>query len=187
MPTKKIKDIENAIVLLRGLGHDPFCPATQDALLDWVEENPSLVKEFITSILPSVEKEELDKRFAQTEYVIEATSFEMITLWRENDERITKSPRYHLTWKEENPGCFVRVGYFLGSPINVAFFWSILNGHRVMFYETTSHISSGPIIAEWLDLHCNPYDQYECQCRTNAMNFGSCIQYCTANVGAYKK
>lgn len=114
--------------------------------------------------------ERLDDRFADTVYVVEATSFERQALWKQNQET------GRLDWQQDLSGIGPTLGYLDGREICVDFTWAELNGQRVLFYEATSEVVDHKLIDAWLQENCNPScDNGQRRAHTNADNFGHCI------------
>lgn len=108
--------------------------------------------------------EKLKALLTLTEFIVEANDFERGYLW----ERY--SP--HCDWKDETMGASVVVGEFGGMPVNVTMFWSLLNGHRVMFYDAVSAVVDHRMVEKWLDENCNPkWDNGTRKARCNSLNF----------------
>jgi hypothetical protein len=116
-------------------------------------------------------EKDLDKRFMETEYVVAASGFEKLALWNENREKY----KWIEDWKQDSPGLLLEVGRFGGLPVTVCFFWDFLDGHRVMFYESTSLVTHQGIVEQWLKKYCNPYTMEPRRAHCNAMNFSHCI------------
>lgn len=104
----------------------------------------------------------MDKRFSQTHYVVEANSFEQLSLWE----------KYHKThsWVEDNQGLLLTIGHFHNNPICISISWATVNNKLIMFFEPTSTIVNYNIIDKWLDENCNPMNGSR-KARTDAMNF----------------
>lgn len=113
---------------------------------------------------------EVDPRFKDTEFLIEADEFAQFALWREWHGRVK--------WEEESAGLAYTVGEIGGSPVVVSCFWAKLNGHRVCFYNATSRVIDWEMIETWLKRACYPlWDSKTRHAQTNAMNFHHCIDH----------
>lgn len=78
---------------------------------------------------------------ASTVYAVEATGFEVLTLWRENHQR--------RTWVQESPGYLIRVGTLADMPVCVHLHWATINGRRLLFWEAVSLVTDGRQIHTW--------------------------------------
>lgn len=102
--------------------------------------------------------------FKDVVYLVEATGYECLCLWRENDE---KRDGITMDWKEVGIGGLVTIGYLDNRPVNLSFRYNILNGKRVCFWDAVSSVVDHSMINDYLDKLNIP--------RTNAMNFHQCI------------
>ncbi len=121
----------------------------------------------------------LDSRFADTVFVVEATSFEKHTLWSMHSHQgSTESiyvPYKRYKWKQDSFGRTVEVGKIDGHPIRITFFWFTINGHRVAFYERCSWYIDLYQVEAWLKKNCNPTWDGSRRAHCDAMNFHSCL------------
>ena len=91
----------------------------------------------------------LDSRFAETDFVVRATSYEAHQFWRLTAKGNSgASPG--LSWEQDNPGLWVEIGSLDGRPVGVSFTWNIVNGRRVLFWEMTSQVSDEKMAEEFL-------------------------------------
>lgn len=119
----------------------------------------------------------IDPRFADTVFVIEATSCEQQMLWEANDK--TK----RLKWEPDSGGLFETIGEVAGRPICIFVFWAKLNGHRVAFWDATSQLVDYVMIETWWAKTCAPrYDGGHRLAATNATNFHHAI-HCVEDLG----
>jgi len=123
--------------------------------------------------------EDIDPRFADTKFVVEANSFEALTLWSQyslsgglhyKDEELPRRK-----WEQDNHGIWYQIGELAGRPVCVSFFWNVIDGVRVMFYDVTSQVSDILIVEEWLKEHCSPTWDHGRRAHCNAMNFHHCL------------
>lgn len=108
----------------------------------------------------------------QTMYLVEANSFEILELWKDfakQSEKLhpNKSTRYD--WKQQNPGCFEKIGYIQKRPICIMISWYVINSCCVGFWEATSELVDYKMIARWLK------ENFDCA-GTDANNFHICLQ-----------
>lgn len=102
----------------------------------------------------------LDRRFAETFYAIEATTFEVMSLLDRWDDK------YKCV--QDCRGVSVQVGSVLAWPVNISCQWYTIHDRLIMFWEPVSSMVWHELIDEWLEEHC------PCP-RSNAMNFRNCI------------
>jgi hypothetical protein len=121
----------------------------------------------------------LDPRFEDTVFVVEANSYERLSLWSKHchqgstESTLAKYKRYE--WEQDNFGLTVEVGKIDNKPISITFFWFIIEGHRVAFYERNSWYIDLYQVDEWLKKYCNPTWNYGRRAHCNAMNFHHCL------------
>lgn len=99
--------------------------------------------------------------------VVEANSFETLSLWRECTEELKK------TWVDNNRGYWQVVGKLNKMPVCITLQTSVVDGHKILFYHPTSQVVDYRKIDKWLNrnmpktaFRSNGYLN-----RTNAMNF----------------
>lgn len=110
-----------------------------------------------------------DPRFGATKYIVEASSFEQMELWKRYNEE--------LKWKEDLAGLIITVGAIEDRPVVIHCTWAILLGSLVLFLEPTSKIVDYIMIEDWLVKHCNPIaDCGKKQAYCYAENFHDCIE-----------
>lgn len=116
---------------------------------------------------------EQDRRLTEAVYVVEATSYEQLALWRE----FSAESAQHgwgtgtATWKQDNWGFLSEVGQLAGFPVVVCLTFARIYGRLVAFYESTSRVVDHQMVEEWMRAHVPAYDGHH----TNAMNFGHCL------------
>ena len=130
-----------------------------------------------------------DARFADTFFVVEATSFEVLCLWREwAKESITALGRepHRVEWVQDQLGFTYAVGVDTirhGETLSVhathiAGEWFIIEGRRVLFWHPTSKVVSHYHIDDWFERYCTPPKWDGAAKRrafTDAMNFHLCL------------
>lgn len=139
--------------------------------------------------------EDLDPRFAKTEYVVEATFAEKYFLWELHSSESLLQKNYKISdlytpvkWQSDVRGRLLAIGKISINDdkrgidilryIDVLFTWHTINEHVIMFYETVSAIQDSLLVDKWLELYCNPKDKNGRRRYTDASNFHSCIAYC---------
>lgn len=123
----------------------------------------------------------VDPRFAETKYVVEANSFEVMSLWNKHAKKgmmeyVDEPKSYRVDWVQDYSGVVYQLGELNGMPMMVTFFWNVLNGVRVVFYESTGYVTDTRIIEQWLDQNCDPKTHDNRPARTDAMNFQHVLQ-----------
>lgn len=110
---------------------------------------------------------DIDPRFGLTKFIVEATSYEMHSLWG----------RYHtkLKWEQDPSGCVYQTGELEEHPVCTSFFWAKINGQLVLFYESQSQVVDHAQVERWIEKHCKPpkWNGRTSQC--DAMNFHHCL------------
>lgn len=105
------------------------------------------------------------KKCRETTYVVQATSFETLTLWGE----------WHcfVKWEQDTLGFWKVVGKCARKPVAVSVCWYIVNGKRVAFYEYTSQVVDHRMVEAWLTKTFPCMSNYEPGRRPHcdAMNF----------------
>jgi len=123
---------------------------------------PSLVQSILN------DKNPIDPRFAKTMYLVEATNFEKMSLWERWHEEIK--------WEEDSSGILLQVGEIGDRPVCTCMSWVKINGHYVLFHESTSEIVDYKQVREWFKKHCDPkLGKSDRTAKTDAMNFSHCI------------
>ncbi len=153
------------------------------ALRDWLLDHPEDLLEVINSLAYNEwDPDPADKRFAETEFVVQATNCEALDLWREwSTESPTSTwPESHqVSWLQDNPGLWIQLGTIAGRNVGISCQWNILNGHRVLFWDKCGTCYDHFMVDRWLDKHCAPrYDKKTRLAYTDAMNFVHCLNYC---------
>ena len=122
---------------------------------------------------------ELDPRFADTIFVVEANSFELHMLWsmHSHDGSIENTcvPYRRYEWEPDCFGSTVKVGEIGGKDILITFFWNTIDGHRVAFYERCSWCIDFYQVETCLLENCNPKWDGNRRAHCNAMNFHHCL------------
>jgi hypothetical protein len=110
-----------------------------------------------------------DKRFAETFFVVEATSFEKFCIWKEWHEQVI--------WEDEMRGCIGQIGTLARRPVTLSVFWARIEGRLVAFYESPSQVTDSIMVEKWLGLNCAPlkWDNGTRNARCDAQNFHLCI------------
>lgn len=88
----------------------------------------------------------MDKRYSQTEYLVEATSFEKTALWKD----------YSTThdWRDHLDGYLPVCGSLNDRPICISALWADIEGRLVMFWHPTSNLVDYEVIEFWLKNNC---------------------------------
>jgi hypothetical protein len=117
----------------------------------------------------------MDPRFALTEYVVEANSFEKFALWKEHSNS--------HEWKQDAFGLMIQIGEIGGRlqekrPICISCYWSCINGMNVLFYYACSQLVDYRMVEEWFKKNCYPYEaKSKRAAKCDADNFHSCLHY----------
>ena len=113
----------------------------------------------------------MDYLLKDAKYVVEATHFEMLSLFGEN-ERNRK-----VVWKHVSMGSLSTVGTLcVGGkdyPVCVSILFAILDGVLVAFYDAASRVVDHDMVEAWVKAESPAYASgKEC----NAINFHHCIR-----------
>jgi len=131
----------------------------------------------------------IDKRFADTKYVVEADSYSMHNLWYEYhrpgekertgmDYGVFVPDHAKVEWNQDSHGAMYQTGELKGRPVCTSFVWADLDGYKVVFYENTSQVVDTVQVEKWFNKHCKPMgDSGRRINRTNASNFHHVIHY----------
>jgi len=121
-----------------------------------------------------------EPRFAKTQFVVEAASYEKHVLWSQHSHQgslnssIGKLPKFE--WVQDHQGRMIKVGELGGRPVIVTFFWFTIDGVLVAFWEATSQVVDHKMIEEWLEANCAPrYDNGHRLAHCDAFNFSHCL------------
>jgi len=106
---------------------------------------------------------DLDLRFKDTIYLVEANSCEMLYLWKEFNTQ--------FYWEQDCSGKIIQIGELDNRPVNIEISWSKINGYRVAFWDACSQVVDYKMIEDWF------LDNLPGVHRTDAMNFHQVIQY----------
>jgi hypothetical protein len=120
-----------------------------------------------------------ETRLKSTGFIVEANSFEVMCLWRENAKDSTQPPRDKCprqNWEQLNDGWLVTVGKDNRRPVNISVRWFKIDGVLVCFWEAVSRIVNHKLIDEWFKKHfTGTYDNGSRRASTDANNFHLCI------------
>lgn len=105
----------------------------------------------------------IDDMLASAAVVVEATSYESMTLWREWNE--PRDPRPKVQWDHISLGAWFQIGKFHDAPVCVSISFARVNGSIVAFWECTSIVAHSKMIEEWIAAKMPKARG------TNAMNF----------------
>jgi len=120
-----------------------------------------------------------ESRLKETLFIVEATSFEKHCLWLQfsNTSPNRLYPETPPVKWEQLDGFLITVGTYHTHPICISAQWDRINGELVMFWEATSNVVNHTIIKKWLnDNFKGKYDNGTRSAKSDAMNFGHCLQ-----------
>jgi hypothetical protein len=116
----------------------------------------------------------IERKLAETVFIVEATDLERLMLWRDHAER--------TNWQQDNPGTMIIAGHLDGRPVCVTLTWEIQCGQRVLFWEATSEVVDYKMIKAWFAQNTHAPDWGGGRpARCNASNFHHCLDA----IGAY--
>lgn len=119
-------------------------------------------------------------------FVVEATSYEQLSLWQQWSTEAQKgdlawTPPKRLrtnfvAWEGDRAGWMVEVGKVNGAPVCISMMGATLDGVRVLFYEATSRVVDWGMIEAWFKENCWPrWDSGTRRAHCDAMNFHHCL------------
>jgi uncharacterized protein YbdZ (MbtH family) len=126
-----------------------------------------------------------DPRLAASAYVVNATSDEQHSLWREWSKDAIASGwgsarNERVDWEQDSSGWMRVVGELAGFPINIDLSWAIVDGVLVLFWDGISRVVDYQMCEDWLKEHVPAFAQRH----TNATNFHHMFQYARAKRNA---
>ena len=125
-----------------------------------------------------LEKERELKLLSETEYLVQADTFQA---WKFYKEIMEKSKDFSaMTWEPMGHGYVFHVGELAGYPINVSILWVKVNGCVVAFYEPVSNV------VKWDDVDAFVREQVKKARgkdvpKCDLMNMMQCLSYCLRN------
>jgi hypothetical protein len=111
---------------------------------------------------------EIAKELQATVFVVAATSFETLSLWRECHDS--------HSWQDVRHGWLAQIGQVGDMPVCISLHWAVIDGRRVLFYEATSQVVDHRMVEAWLKEHCNPVWDGSRRAHADAGNFHLCLQ-----------
>lgn len=128
------------------------------------------------SPIPHIKEErEMDPRFAETRFVVEATAIERKYLydnWRNLIDWRQQHSDLDLTICENR---IQRGNIEVLAPLVIRFHWDLLHGSQVMFYYPTSAYFDFVLIDNWLLDNCNPLIGNLARAFCSASSFDRCV------------
>lgn len=109
---------------------------------------------------------EIEKFFEDVHGVVEANSFEMFALWKDNKEQGHE-------WVENLSGIGKSVGTVGGNPVFVSLLWNRVRGKKILFVDATSQVVDHSMVEDWLqnNLPKSAMKDNGNYRKTDAMNF----------------
>jgi len=110
---------------------------------------------------------DLDLRFEDCEFIVEATFCEKFFLWKE----------WHaaVPWEEDNMGLNTKLGVLDSRPLMLTVFFVKINGHRVAFYESGSQLVDHKLMYDFFEKNFQVSYDGGRWAHCDAMNFSHCI------------
>jgi hypothetical protein len=75
--------------------------------------------------------------------LVEATGYEGLCIWREYHEEMKKS------WAQVAPGLLETIGHVGDMPVCLSLSINVVDGHRILFWETTSQVVDHRMVEDW--------------------------------------
>jgi hypothetical protein len=127
----------------------------------------------------SQELYDIDPRFGDVRFLVDATHFEKYTLWERNETYKAGGLTHIKTW-EQGTGLYLEIGRLDGRPVTLNFWFEKLDGVTVVFYEAASQVVDHRMIEEWLEKNLSPkWDKGTRRAHCDAANFHHAVQYVT--------
>ena len=96
----------------------------------------------MNNAIQQLQMTDIDSRFRQTEFAINATAFEQGALNAEYKNR--------LEWIDDDNGLLLNICELNGVAINYEFFWAKLEGRTIVFYRAKGDIDHRSMVKKWL-------------------------------------
>lgn len=94
---------------------------------------------------------------------VEATDEEKQMLWERNTQW-----NINRTWVSNNEGRLRTIGYFGGMPVFISLWTAVIDGKKILFYNSPSTVVNYDMVREWLDKALT-----KSVIHTDAANFGN--------------
>lgn len=126
-----------------------------------------------------------EEKMAATEYLVEADSYSLHSLWKEYSDEYTGA---NYKWQQDCAGMWEIIGHLDKMPVTVSVSWYLIEGIRIAFYEGVSQVVDYRMVEKWLKKNFKqPYaknNKYYSGIRhSNAMNFQHCLDYIKNKTG----
>lgn len=115
--------------------------------------------------------ETAEQRLARTFYVVEANSFERLTLWQQHASNMRPPGYIQLHWDQVSDGRMPTIGRLDKRPLCLDISWARIEGYLVAFYDECSQLRDSVRTEKWLEKHFKTWRNFHC----DAMNFGHCL------------
>lgn len=124
-----------------------------------------------------MENNTAENRLKRTFFIVEANSFEVMSLWRDHAKQSDRANKFSKQdWEQMPDGWPVTVGKLGKRPCCIDVRWFKIDGYLVMFYDQCSQVSDSIQTEKWLSKHFKgTYDSGTRRAWTDAMNFGHCL------------
>jgi hypothetical protein len=109
----------------------------------------------------------LAARLSQVMYVVRASAFEELCLWKQYCDR--------LDWVTDLYGQTMPIGMLDGRAVMLSLRWAKLNGQTVLFFDCSGDVADYALANAWLDANCAPRAEHDVA-RVAAFNFLYCAQ-----------
>lgn len=109
--------------------------------------------------------DEVKEFISGTVGVVEANSYETMTLW----DKWTNV--YGKSWVSHGMGYGVTIGTLDGRPVCISILHALVEGHKILFIDPTSVVVDHDMIKDWIDINLPGLRM------TNSMNFSHAIPY----------
>ena len=111
-----------------------------------------------------------EERLKKTFFLVEANSFETLTLW------VNHAKDGAMAW-DQGHGFAVTVGNLDSRPVCVSMTWNMLDGRWVAFWNACSQVVDHVMVDAWLEENFKgTWDNGSRRASCDAMNFHHCLQ-----------
>lgn len=126
----------------------------------------------------------VEEFWKKTIFLVEANSFEQMTLWREWSLQAVASKQHipdlpndrRFYWEQQQPGQIYTVAVVKNRPICLSVNWYRLDSEYIAFIDATSVLVDWKKINDWIEKRNIPkWDNGTRPGRCNAMNFHLCV------------
>lgn len=119
--------------------------------------------------------ESLKEKLTSTAYAVEATDFEVFSLWNmySKNSEVTHTIHQKVNFSPELQGYVITVGDIYGNEVAISLSFMTVKDNTIMFYCPISETVSYSMINKWLTDNCQAYKDGK---NTDPVNFNSMLE-----------